>query len=465
MSARVTSAIARLRRRGFTLVELLVAMVAGLLVALAIVSLSKEANTTFQEETRVAGAEAQLRTAIDRLRSDLQRASFMSTANLLGDPQVAHNMGNASNANMPATMTALRGLQGIRLRSGGSAATAPLSATAQNGLNPDSIDLAGNFTTVEQFPIQSIDTATNPCGGQRLILDIDSSPAMWRLLGMSEAGASTGTYDKALQLAFQPIFGVTGADGGAANGQFMVRVGDATGYYQYLATCKDSQAAGWSSGKAYIDLDSSTPLLSNAQLGGSGAARGGITGNCMGGTCTVNPVQIVRWQIGAAVVNPTSDGAKYDLTRQYLDVRGQPVGPAELIAEYAVDMKFAFTVDSNSNGDTTGNAAKQTVFGFESTANPNSASYGADITTPAGKSQFPGPQRIRSVRVRLATRAAVADRSQGMDAGANYTFRYCAALGADGGSATCTNGSTGWARARTIVTEVSLPNQARLYWP
>ena len=118
MSARLLSPFSRLRRRGFTLVELLVAMVAGLIVALAIVGLSKEANTTFQEETRIASAEAQLRTALDRLRSDLQRTSYMSTANLLADPQLARNTNAANNANTPPGMTALKGLQGVRLYPG-----------------------------------------------------------------------------------------------------------------------------------------------------------------------------------------------------------------------------------------------------------------------------------------------------------------------------------------------------------
>ena len=87
------------------------------------------------------------------------------------------------------------------------------------------------------------------------------------------------------------------------------------------------------------------------------------------------------------------------------------------------------------------------------------------MSAPAGKVQNPGPQRIRSVRVRLASRAAMPDRSQPLDAGANYTFRYCVATAPDGGSTACTPGSTGWARARTIVTEVALTNQARMFYP
>ena len=456
--------VGRARRRGFTLPELLVAMVAGLIVALAVVGLSKEANNTFQEETRVAAAEMQLRTAIDRLRSDLQRASFMSTANIIADPLVAHQTGGANNASIPAGMTALRGLQGVRLFAGGSVAATPLSTL--NGLAPDSIRLAGNFTTVEQLTVLRIDAAANPCGGQRLYLDINSSPSLWRMLGMTDAGNTAGTYDSALELAFQPIRGLANPDGGAAvNAQFIVRVTDNTGFSQFVATCASTQAASWNNGAPFVDLDPTTPLKTNAQLGGGSGAMGGISGDCNGGKCTLNPVQIVEWSIGPAVINPTNDPAKYDLTRQYIDVSGAAVGPRELVAEYAIDLEFAFTVDSNATGDITGVTAKQTVFPFDSTATPNSATYAADITTPSGKVQMPGPQRIRSVRVRLASRGASPDRTIGLSAGANYTYRYCVAVNADGGTGTCTAGSTSWARARTLITEVSLPNQAKYYWP
>ena len=455
----LTRSVRRARARrgaGFTLVELLVAMVAGLIVSLAIVGISKEATTTFHEETRVAGAEMQLRTAVDRLRSDLQRASFMSTGNVVVDPQVARAPGAAGNANMPAAMYGLRRLAGIRLIAGGSAAATPLSSTVENGLNPDAIELAGNFTSTEQLVATSVVSGQSICGGQRIYLDVQSSPAMWRLLGISEAGTSA-SYATTLKLAFQPIAGITSGDSGTTdNGQFIVRVGDDTGHFQYVATCK-VPSAGWGSTipQPYIDIDPNTPIMTAAQLG----TNGGISGTGAG-RITVNPVQIVRWQLGGAVVNPTADPTKYDLTRQYIDVNGVAAGPAELVAEYAIDLKFAFSVDPST--DITGGAASQTVYAFDDATN---ATWAADVSDPVGKVQNPGPQRIRSVRVRLASRAAMADRSQPLDAGANYTFRYCVATAADGGSTACTPGSTGWARARTIVTEVALTNQARMFYP
>ena len=115
------------RTAGFTLVELTVALVAGLIVAIGIVGLSREATATFHEEMRSSAAEATLRAAVDRLRADLQRASYMSTPNIVSDPKVAKWMGDPNNVFRvnPTTGAAIVHLAGIHLVSGGSAANAP----------------------------------------------------------------------------------------------------------------------------------------------------------------------------------------------------------------------------------------------------------------------------------------------------------------------------------------------------
>ena len=48
-------------------------------------ALSRDSTRTFYEEQRAASAEMSLRLAIDRLRQDVQRASFMSSGNVLAD--------------------------------------------------------------------------------------------------------------------------------------------------------------------------------------------------------------------------------------------------------------------------------------------------------------------------------------------------------------------------------------------
>jgi prepilin-type N-terminal cleavage/methylation domain-containing protein len=458
--------------RGFTLVELLVAMVAGLIVALAVVALSREASNTFHEETRVASAEMQLRTAIDRLRADVARASFMSTGNIFIDPQIRTTPGTATNvANInpttynSATAMSLYSLAGIRLWAGGSAAATPLSA--YNHLSPDAIDLGGDLTGVELLTVGGVATGgqvvvdNGGCGGtgQRIYLNMLASPALWRMVGMGPSGGDA-TYGAQLVSAFQPVPGSS----------FIVRIVDSTGKAQYAATCATTSGDPTSSSgypaswnvvggvpQPYVDLDSNAITLTG-----------------LGTNATINPVQIVRWQLGRSLINPPSDaggdGTKYDLTRQYIDAKGAVAGNPEVVAEYAVDLKFAFTVDNLA--DLTGNYAAAAnsplvVNSFVDSSNSviTNAAVAGDVTTSVAP--YAGgvePQRIRSVRIRLVTRTPMQDRSEPLAVGGatpDYLYRYC--LVQD--NSTCTQaGAPVFARTRTLITEVALLNQTRLWF-
>src|SRR3954469_23790645 len=65
-------------RRGFTLVELMVAMSAGVLVSLAALLLAKNASRFFQHEARISAAQLAVTLGMNRLTADLQRASFLA---------------------------------------------------------------------------------------------------------------------------------------------------------------------------------------------------------------------------------------------------------------------------------------------------------------------------------------------------------------------------------------------------
>jgi len=79
-----------------------------------------------------------------------------------------------------------------------------------------------------------------------------------------------------------------------------------------------------------------------------------------------------------------------------------------------------------------------------------------------------GPQRIRSVSVRLSTRAAQADRSNTIAVPGDpkmpttYLYRYCVLSG--GCNATTNVNLLQYARMRTLTMEVSMPNQSASYW-
>lgn len=434
--------------RGFTLIELMVSLVAGLFVALAVVALSKDATTTFHEESRTATAEMSLRTAVDRLRNDLQRAAFMSTPNIQKDPLIAHAPGNP---NVPATFPAgIRSLASLHVIHPSPAANLPLSVL--NTMTPDTLDISGNFTTTDSYVVRVLDVGGG-CGGQRLTLAIDS-PAMWRLLG-------TSAPDAALEAAFQPVAGYA----------FIVRIEDDTGHYQFVQTCTGKAAGITGAGltaTAYVDVASATPILSASQT----KTQGGATGLAVG-RLKVNPVQTVRWNVrpldvGQASDKPytelyraaTSDGGtsdKFELFRTYLDASGSLTSQTEIVAEYAVDLKFAFSADLVDL--TTDLNRTLTVYGMSDTA--NNATLADDILVAHPH----GPERIRSTRFRLSTRSSIADREVALVAPGpagnaqqgDYPLRYCVL---EGGCASV----GGWSRVRTITTEVTLPNQARIFY-
>jgi prepilin-type N-terminal cleavage/methylation domain-containing protein len=308
----------RISQGGFTLVELLFALVAGLIVALAVVSLSKSATQTFYEEQRAASAEMSLRLAIDRVRQDVERASFMASGNVQADTFVPLDPKQALTKTPTGAPVGLTNLAGVKLDLEGSKAGTPLSQSAGNSFPADAIWLTGNFTTTDQYAVQSVSAGTS-CGGQQFNLAVTS--AAWYRVATSPNPAT------ALSQIFNPIFPTPAT--------FMARVADDLGRFQYVLVC----GSGMTGTQPWVEIATTTPV----NLTSYGFVDGRLT---------INPVQTVRWeikQLPAATFPkyaPLDPGAgqpdKYDLVREWVDSNMSIVGDPELIAEYAVDLKFAF---------------------------------------------------------------------------------------------------------------------------
>ncbi|HSY24724.1 MAG TPA: hypothetical protein VK841_21510 [Polyangiaceae bacterium] len=443
---------------GFTLIELTVSLLAGLLVAMGIVALSREATRTFHEEVRSSAAEAALRTAADRLRADLERAGFMSTGNIAsfnvtGAPRIARPQ--LATANVPiGALPGLTGLMSLSLNPGASVTvnSLDLSSAQTVPLTPDILRISGNLTSADQFDIASY--AANSQQGCTRIWLVSNSPAMYRVIG----SPPSATADTDVHALFFPM-------GAPATVQFLVRVVDPSGCAQYLQTCKATGGAGMdmATGAPYVDIDPATPLVTAAMTGNTC----GVTG--FGEGSVINPVQWVQWEItkqGAQDAEPVAyanldvasgDPTKYDLMRTFYDANLQPVAnSSEIIAEYAVDLAFAFSVEE-------GTTLKPTIFTFPFDDATDNNPWAVPAQIIAGK----GPERIRSVQARIVTRTAQADRSASIklptNGGANYpnekfAYRYCLQPG--GCPASNPTNALIWARTRTIVTEAALPNQA-----
>jgi len=429
------------RDRGFTLVELMVSLVMGLIVALAAVGLARTATTTFHEQARSSVTEMSVRAAAERLRLDLMRISFMSTGNIQLDPKLARVQG-ADTPIARARFDELKELRGVRILVGdGTSAVATL-----NGLKPDAIRITGNLTTDDAYSgqIMTGGTCTN---GQKVRLDPVADAAVYELSGRNPTDKDQ--FVARGKAAFLP--------GGA---QSLAQVTDAMGCTNYVPVCGvDSVASTGGTWAIEVSIGGSG-AVAQPVLYANTAAGSNLAANCgssEGGKVTIAPVSQVRWGITATADALKPDpaiepaGLKYDLTRQQLDWKGDNVGVAEVVAEYAVDLKFGITVDN----PTTTPPASLAIHDLDS---DNGSGDIDDITnkatTVAGQ---PGPQHVRSVRFRVATRTSLADRTKNLPLATPYLARYCVGAGP---LASCAK----WSRVRTIVSEVALHNQARMSW-
>ena len=132
---------------------------------------------------------------------------------------------------------------------------------------------------------------------------------------------------------------------------------------------------------------------------------------------------------------------------------GNPVPETrELVAEYAVDLSFAFSVETGLT-----NIQPNIVnIPFE---DPSNASWAQDVSSQPLPT-VNDPQRIRSVRARLVTRTAQGDRLLSVavpNPTTHFMYRYCLLPVCNPVNAA---GVLQYARARTVTTEVSLPNQS-----
>lgn len=457
---RRSSSLAMRMRRAFTLVELMVSLVAGLIIAMAVVGLAKTTTNTFHDEARLSVTEGSVRLGAERLRQDLSRAAFMSTGNikLARDCSPAsvdcnaavptgHKIANFADSTMGplgSRYNALNDLAGLRIIVGGSGTSpitgagsqGPLNLATQNGLNPDAIILGGNYSTDDQYT-GTVQTG-GLCGTQQVVLKPAGDAASRRLLTQADP-------DAALKAAFLP----------QAGRKFAARIVDSRNCQHYVVVCGVRIVNG-TDGEIGFDAPNlpggpgeNLPMLpASNNCGNLGAEQ-----------VTVNPINRVRWYIGPNVDPLTGAddagienvGNKFNVYRDLLDAADPPVPVAQsrqIIAEWAVDLKFGITVNDAPN------APALKVFDMDSDPGGGNIDTWTRIPTSTQVNQ-PGPQRVRSVRFRLATRSALPDRRANMTipgVPAPYMVRYCT------DPPTCQR----YARVRTVVSEAALVNQGAM---
>ncbi|MFZ5894220.1 MAG: PilW family protein [Myxococcota bacterium] len=429
------SASAR-RARGFTLVELLVALTGGLFVSIAVFAMARDATRFYQREGRLANATLATVVGFERLRADVARAGFLATPNIQADPLVC---------NRPAAGAPTRLLNLASVWVGTGANGSPSNSVVDSyldsapGKRAHALILAGSYSSPDEFPVRLIaPLGTDGSDGFGVYLQLGSGA----LARLGWAGATT---ESAKTLLLSQLF---------AAGR-VLRLVDKEGRAQYGTIASVSVDAA--NGEPFIKLNATPALV--FRYGQSRLC--GFKGNETG--ASANVVNFIRYDLrnlkSASLFSGTTKYAdlyttstntvldafeknRTELVRTELDASDKPlsvnsVNLEELVAEYAVDFRLGIgAVNSNPSTEPTLVQLDEGDNGYQTYT---------DAPSAGGM-----PQRLRSLRVRLSVRSREGDRDERSFAGGLYRV----GLGA--------NGKGPYARVRTLQADVMLNNNANV---
>jgi hypothetical protein len=416
---------------GFTLVELMVALTGGLFVSVAVFMLAKQSTALYQSEARVSNATLGSVVGFERMRLDIERASFLSSPNVKRDPNVC----GTPDATWP---TYLAHLQGIFIQP---TVITGMPVQSGNHLAPDEITLAGSYSSPDTFPVSSVVNT-----GANHIVTLETQFGAMARLGYTTAGPPA-----AQQALLSTVFGIGRA----------LRIVDTEGKEQYGTI---TAVQGGSS--PTILLAPAAPII--LYRGTNTTLKCGVMQG--GAQHTANVVNIIRYAIrdmsgdtryaplfssgtgGGAGAVPTTDTGRTELIREELNTSGAIIANStEIISEFAVDLRFGVTVAEIA---TPSSGVQQEQLETFAPGTATTAWAGNTSTLGAGF----GPQRIRGVRARLSIRSREADRLSGMPDGGSVIgpglFRI--GLGA--------SGSAPFARVRTVQADIAIRNQRGVAW-
>ena len=421
----MTFAKRRARRRdaGFTLVELMVGLTGGLIISLAVFALARDSGRFYQREARLANATVAGLVGFERLRTDISRAGFLSSANIVRDLRQCVK----PVASWPYN---IRNMASVQVSAPG--VTYPMLTA--NGRTPPSLLLAGAFTSSEVF------RATGKIVGLNTEFHLDVSPPIQSALMRAGGGALPDS--ATMQAAFPALRGLRIVQNGR---QYYGQITSAVGGADPTVTINASPAL-------YIKGEGGGPPDCGLEFPGSGA-----------GAITINVVNFVQYQLGrpqtptgilsfagvftSAEAGPGEAG-RTELMRVEQAADGSLIdGTEELVAEYAVDFGLSLTAVTGITG-----CCNPTV----GTIVPSAAQF-ATFTGPVFGSGNT-PELIRSVRVRLSVRSRESDRSSPIanpTGDALYRFNV---TGSDAGT------TEDYARVRTSQADVALHNQLDVLW-
>jgi prepilin-type N-terminal cleavage/methylation domain-containing protein len=401
------------KHEGFTLVELMVALVAGVIAISTVYFVGASSSRHFHEQQRVAQTQMGLRMAMEQMRHDIQRAGFLGVPNSL----------TAQQCGFPPAQA----VQAVMFQD--NVDTQFLPNAGENGVQADSLVLTGNYATGDSYLAQGLGAAGNEMflqtewqnvrrdfgeGGQQILPPVQVNPD--RLAAAFRPGRLLHITSQQGNHFFMPIAGAQGGTGRAT-----VRL---VGALPPGGTCVVGLLAGAEVAPIsriryqVIGMDGAFQALlpADGQVAGPQDPRG------------LTNALLVREEIGG-VGNVLNDGNGAPLRR--------------VVLEYVANLDFRFVLNTALPG-----MPPQIVTGGGE--NPVVVGALADLnTSPAAT-----PHMVRSVIVTLSARTAEQDPRFPWDpTGAGNPL-----LGIAPTRYRANQSLPGASRVRTLRTEIFLPN-------
>ncbi len=385
------------RRAGFTLVELMVALTIGALVVAAVFSLGGASSRHFQEQQRVGVTQRSVRNAMERLRRDFSRAGYLHVS--------ANNAPTVRTCNIPAIPTQVPAVQFVDSDAASNTVLDTVNRTA-NRVSADRVRLTGAYATGDQFLVRTFNSA-----GNQVFLQTN-----WLAFRRNFVNQASSSIDVN---RFNEVF----RDGRMLH----IETPNRTHFFVNIVG-RSIDAAGTT---ARIDITPGVGL-DNPCLDGLG--RGAL----------VTPISEVEYVIAGTPVGSTLapnaldvSGPNTRLERRELDmVADTPLaGTARTVLEYAVDFNVDWIVDTNLVVGNPPNLVRLNGAAAQATLNAT-------------------PWQVRSAIVSIAARTPEQDpRFPWPD-----TWGAGRPVGAPLNRYQVFPGRPGAARVRTMTTEIQMPN-------
>jgi prepilin-type N-terminal cleavage/methylation domain-containing protein len=359
-------------RAGFTLVELMIALIAGAFAVSAVYYLNGVSARAFAEQMRVSETQMSLRSAMEQLRRDFSRAGYLGTANSALIPDCSGTAPSATTQIAPFALRALNITRDASL----TGAVATMLATATNRTRADTVDVWGNYATADTYlvdPNRSTDTT---------IFFQDQSEAFRRSFYDPAAANAAATWSANSQARFAAAF---------AQGRMLRVENDGRVFFRTIQSSN-----GTTVGAQSVTLSSALPSCFRPS---TWAAASPIV-HLQYAVESDATADLVRLQSTATAAGTGVPGARRTILtrREWTDAAGASTvvpNSSRIVLDYAVE----FGVDTITNTNLTTSATSPPTWAFT-----------RSLTTGTVN-----PHLVRSLIVTLTARSAEASpRLQGL---------------------------------------------------